>query len=423
VRALVLAAVLVTGVATIARAENEGQAIKVHPDSTLVSSPEQNPPATAEPAPVVQAPAQPAPAPAAAPAAAPVVASKPWPEDVPSLKPGTEKALASTAPATTKVASATPAAKPAAVKATAAAPSAASAASAPAAATTATQVAALPPQPANAASLTPTKVTLQATLIVGAPPLHEPLQWTVSKPGDSNKKIGLQVASMTGARGEFSLPPGDYVLTIKQREAVITQPLTVGSVAVVKTIPINTSIVAVRMIPYTGGSIVTEPIHWEVFATGLGPPGPNSKVADAVAPMTSFTLAAGYYVVRSHYQDATSDLAMLVEPALSYSYTVDLYAANIAAQVVGPAGKSTSDVKWQIVRSAAEADGTHKVVATDKGANPTFLVREGSYMVIATGADGSVGEAPLAVLAGHPQKIRVTLKPGATATLKTSTNS
>jgi hypothetical protein len=279
----------------------------------------------------------------------------------------------------------------------------------------------LPAQPTNAASLTPVKVTLQAAIIMGAPPLHEPLQWTINKPGTSNQKIGLQVASMTGPRGEFSIPPGDYVVTVKQREAVVSQPLTVGTAGMTKTLVINTSIVAVRMIPYTGGKIVTEPVHWEVFSSALGRPGPDSKVADAVAPESSFTLPAGYYVVRSHYHDVSSDLAMLVEPALSYHYTVDLYAATVVGRAVAGSGASANDVKWQVVRSTAEPDGTHHVVATDSGANPTFLVREGSYLVIATGADGSVGEAPLAVVAGRTHQVKVILKKGASATVKTST--
>lgn len=418
-RALVLAALLVASFAAVAEAENDSSSIRTKPDSTLLVGPPTQPFPLAEPAPPAaatqQAPAavQPAPAPAPAP-----VVAQPWPANVPSLKPGTDKSVAVAAKTTKPTPPTTTVAKnttgTANTAATGSVPVATQAAKQ-------SQVAALPPQPTNAASLTPVKVTLQAAIIQGAPPLHEPLVWTVSKPGQSNKQIGLQVASMTGPRGEFSIPPGDYVVTIKQREAVVTQPLTVGARPVVKTIILNTSIVAVRMIPYTGGKVVTDPIHWEVFATGLGAPSANSKVADAVAPQSAFMVTAGYYVVRSHYHGVDSDLAMLVEPGLSYSYTVDLYAANVVAQASGPS-KATSQIKWQVVRSAAEADGTHRVVATNTGPNPTFLVREGNYMVIATGADGSVGEAPLAVIAGHTHTVRVTLKPGATQTVKTSTN-
>ena len=418
-RALVLAALLVASFAAVAEAENDSSSIRTKPDSTLLVGPPTQPFPLAEPAPPAAAPQQ-APAavqPAPAPAPAPVVA-QPWPANVPSLKPGTDKSVAVAAKTTKPTPPTTTVAKntigTANTAATGSVPVASQAAKQ-------SQVAALPPQPANAASLTPVKVTLQAAIIQGAPPLHEPLVWTVSKPGQSNKQIGLQVASMTGPRGEFSIPPGDYVVTIKQREAVVTQPLTVGAVPVVKTIVLNTSIVAVRMIPYTGGKIVTDPIHWEVFATGLGAPSANSKVADAVAPQTAFMVAAGYYVVRSHYHGVDTDLAMLVEPGLSYSYTVDLYAANVVAQASGPS-KAMSQVKWQLVRSTPEADGTHRVVAENTGASPTFLVREGNYMLIATGADGSVGEAPLAAIAGRTHTVRVTLKPGATQTVKTSTN-
>ncbi len=403
-RALLLAALLVASFATVARAGNDGSSVPIHPDASLVTSPNQAP--LPAPEPVV---AQPAPAPA------PVVVAAPWPENVPSLKPGTETPAMATASSTSQSTKAVASTTTTKSTTTSSAASTASKTSA-----TQNQVASLPPQPTNAASLTPVKVTLQAAILAGAPPLHEPLQWTVSKPGTNNNKIGLQVASMNGPRGEFSIPPGDYVVTVKQREAIVSQPLTVGSAGMTKTLVINTSIVAVRMIPYTGGKIVTEPVHWEVFQTALGRPGPDSKVADAVAPEASFTLAAGYYVVRSHYHNASSDLAMLVEPAVSYHYTVDLYAATVVGRAVGASGASANDVKWQVVRSTAEPDGTHHVVATDTGANPTFLVREGSYLVIATGADGSVGEAPLAVVAGRTHQVKVILKKGATATVKTS---
>ncbi len=411
-RALLLAALLVASFATVARAGNDGSSVPIHPDASLVTSPNQTP--LPAPEPVV---AQPAPAPAPA----PVVVATPWPENVPSLKPGTGSAAVTTA--ATTVPSSKPVASTTTAKTTTTSTASTTTATSTATKTAATQnqVASLPPQQPSLPSGPPVKVTLQAAILAGAPPLREPLQWTVSRPGTNNNKIGLQVASMTGPRGEFSIPPGDYVVTVKQREAIVSQPLTVGSAGMTKTLVINTSIVAVRMILYTGGKIVTEPVHWEVFQTALGRPGPDSKVADAVAPEASFTLAAGYYVVRSHYHDASSDLAMLVEPAVSYHYTVDLYAATVVGRAVAASGASANDVKWQVVRSTAEPDGTHHVVATDTGANPTFLVREGSYLVIATGADGSVGEAPLAVVAGRTHQVKVILKKGATATVKTST--
>jgi hypothetical protein len=415
VRALVLAALLATSFASVAEAENDNQSIRTGGDAVMQVGPVQSPVPTAEPAPpvAVQPVVQPAPQPAPAPV---VVAAKPWPENVPSLKPGTDKSVAKTTKAATTVAAAS-----AGTGASATASKTASAtATGTAASATQTQVASLPPAPDNAASLTPIRVVLQAAVIPGAPPLNENLVWTVNKPGTSNKRIGDQVATVTGPRGEFMIPAGDYVVTVKQREAIVSQPLTVGAIPVVKTLALNTSIVSVRVIPYTGGKVVTEPVHWEVFATALGRPSKDSMVGEANAPETSFTLAAGYYVVRSHYHGVKSDLAMLVEPGVKYAYTVDLYAANLVAQVVGPTGKPVPDAKWQIVRAGADADGSHEVIATDTGANPTFLVREGNYTVIATGSDGSVGQAPIAIIAGKTQKVKVVLKPGTATAVKTS---
>jgi hypothetical protein len=411
VRPFVLAVLLTAGLATTARAANDSQNIRINPDSTLVIAPGQAPPPSSkQAAPAINqttAPAaQPAPlaAPVPQPVSVPVAESKPWPENVPSLKPGTDKAMAATA------------ARNSPSKPTSTAGQNQSGQNQQ------DQVAALPPAPANAAALTPTKLTLQAAIADGAKAITEPLQWTLSKPGNASRKIGDQVASMTGPRGEFSVPPGNYVVTIKHHEAVVSQPLTVGSVAIVKTIVINTSIVGISLIPYTGAKVAVDPVHWEVFATALGRPGPDSKVADAVAPSTSFTLAAGYYVVRSHYHGVHTDLAMLIEPGLLYSFTVDLYAANLVPQVISPSGKPVKDVKWKVVRLGTESDGTHAIVATDDGASPTFLIREGSYIVIATGSDGSVGQTPIAVTAGKTHRIKVILKVPTTSVTKTNTS-
>ena len=91
VRALLLAALLVASFATVARAGNDGSSVPIHPDASLVTSPNQTP--LPAPEPVV---AQPAPAPAPA----PVVVATPWPENVPSLKPGTGSAAVTTAATT-----------------------------------------------------------------------------------------------------------------------------------------------------------------------------------------------------------------------------------------------------------------------------------------------------------------------------------
>ena len=221
-RALLLAALLVASFATVASAGNDGSSVPIHPDSSLVTSPNQTP--LPAPEPVV---AQPAPAPAPAPA--PVVAT-PWPENVPSLKPGTGSADRRDGgehrPRAPKRSPARPPPRP-----RRRAPRQRPRRPRPRRPDLATQnqVASLPPQQPSLPAGPPVKVTLQAAILAGAPPLREPLQWTVSKPGTNNKKIGLQVASMTGPRGEFSIPPGDYVVTVKQREAVVSQPLTVGS--------------------------------------------------------------------------------------------------------------------------------------------------------------------------------------------------
>jgi hypothetical protein len=384
VRALILATLAATGLATVALAagDNNSSIIVKAPAPAAATPPA--PPLAPAPVPVVTTPP---------PAPVPAVVQAPWPENVPSFKPGTGG---------TTLASAKPAAP--AAPATAAGQSLTANQTA-----TATQTASLPPTPIPSGP--PTKVALQASIMQGGKPLRDPLIWTVSvpQPGTVNKP-GTQVATQSGPKAEFQLPQGTYVVTVKDAEAIVNSVLIVGAAPITKVIPLNISAVGVKMIPYTGAKLITQPIHWEVFNSALGKPGPNSKIADVNAPQSIFTLAAGFYVVRAQYSDIHADLAILIEPGITYSYTVDLYAASVAAKVVDHTGKAPKgDVSWEVIRTAADAAGQHQVVATDIGASPEFLLREGMYMVIATAADGSKGQTPVVVRAGQASRITVKL--------------
>ena len=390
-RALILAALVATGFATVALAAGDNNSsIIVKPPAPAAATPPSPPPAPA-PAPVVVAPAP-----------APAVVEAPWPENVPSFKPGTGgRPLV--------------AAKPAAPAAPAVAATAAGQSLAATQTQTPTQTASLPPTPIPSGP--PTKVTLQASIMQGAKPLRDPLVWTISvpQPGTVNRP-GTQVATQNGPKAEFELPQGTYVVTVKDAEAIVHSVLIVGATPIAKVIPLNLATVGVKMIPYTGAKLITQPIHWEVFNSALGPPGPNTKIADVTAPQTVFILAAGFYVVRSQYSDIHADLPLLVEAGVTYSYTVDLYAATVAAKVVDHACKAPKgDITWEVIRAAVDAAGQHQVVATDTGPSPEFLLREGMYMVIAIAADGSKGQTPVVVRAGQTSRITVKLAKSGTS--------
>lgn len=397
-RVLILAGVVVSGFASVALASGDNSGTILVKPAAPAATPAPAP--APAPAPVVAAPPPPPPA--------PKVVVVPWPEDVPKIKPGTGGTplvaadAAPAAPATT-----------AAPAATSAGQSVASTNGGTAAAAAPTQTASLPPTPIPSGP--PTKVSLQASIMQGAKPLKDPLVWTVTVPAPGTvNQPGTQVATQNGPKVDFELPQGTYVISTKDQEAVVNTVLIVGPTPITKVIPLNISLVGVRMIPYTGAKLITDPIHWEVFNSALGAPGPNSKIADVIAPQEDFMLAAGFYVVRAHYSDIHADLAILIEPGITYSYTVDLYAAKVNAKVLDAGGKAPKgDVNWEVIRTAADAAGQHQVVATDKGPNPDFLLREGTYMVIATGADGTTGKTPIAVRAGQSTKITVKLgKPG-----------
>jgi hypothetical protein len=389
VRALILATLVAAGFSSVALAASENSSgVIVKPPAPSVATPPAPPPAPA-PAPVVTAPPPPK----------PVVVAAPWPDNVPKIKPGTGG---------TPLIAANPVA-PAAVAAAPAAVATTNQSTTTGQQPAATQTASLPPTPIPSGP--PTKVNLQASVMLGAKPLHDPLVWTVSVPlpGTVNQP-GTAVATQNGPNAEFNLPQGTYVLSVKDAEAVVNSVMIVGPTPISKVVPLNISAVGVRMIPYTGGKLIKDPIHWEVFNSALGAPGPNTKIADRLSAQDNFTLAAGFYVVRAHYSDIHADLPIHIEPGILYNYTVDLYAATLVAKVVDSKGKAPkTGVTWEVIRMAADAVGQHQVVATDSGPSPDFLLREGTYMVIATAADGTKGQTPIAVSAGKTSKITVKL--------------
>ena len=378
-RRLILAALAASGFTAAAA----GAAFAANDHTTSVLTVPSAPPApAAQPAPpppvtVVQPPPPPAPPPQ------PKIVQTPWPANVPSFKPGTGQAFFEV-PAPKAVAAAA--------------------------------------KTGTGAAVATTDVKLQASAMAGLKPLKDTtIVWTVYK-ADANNQPTERLASQTGAQAEFSLAPATYVIGIRNGETIGSQVVIVGSQPISKVIPLNISTVQVKMIPYTGAKPVTDPVHWEIFANALGRPGPDSKVADRFEPMSIFHLAPGYYVLRSHYQGTHSDLAMLIEPAVTYHYTVDLYAASVSAQAVVAGGKKPkADVSWQIVRAQADGNGQHEVIGTNTGASPIFLLREGNYLLIATSADGATGQAPVSILAGKAQKVKVVLKPAAPGTATTAT--
>lgn len=388
-RALILATLVATGVAAVVLTGCETDASHSQP---VVQAPPPAPP----PTPVVQAP--------------PPVIEAPWPANVPSFKPGTGGVPLVAAMTTT-----------AAAPATAISVQGATTGRSAVAPTTSNQVAALPPAPINP-SANPTKVVLQAAIMQGAKPLRDPLVWTISLPmAGTLTTPGQLVTTANGPKAEFSLAPGTYVVTIKDAEAVVNSVMIVGTEPIAKIIPMNFAVVGLRMIPYTGGKIVAQPIHWEVFSNALGPPSGASKIGDALAPQTIFLLPAGFYVVRSQYSDVHADLGIHIEAGVTYSYTVDLYAATLDAKAIAVSGKAPKvDISWQVIRMAVDAGGQHQVVATDTGASPEFLLREGDYMVIAVGADGSTGQTPITVRAGKIHKVTVKLLPATKTPTSTS---
>lgn len=251
-----------------------------------------------------------------------------------------------------------------------------------------------------------TKLTLSAVIAEGAKPMHEAVQWTVTR-ADGAEVVATEIS----AKSELALAPGNYLVTAQYGSTVISSPVALGDAAANHVVNLNSGMIRMKMIPNAGAQPVTGPVTWEVYQYSRGAPEERRQVTVARAPQHEFVLPAGYYIVRAIYDDTTSELVVPVEAGHTYKYTVNLYAGQIGLAAIGSNGKTVSEpVAWEIVRATPNAAGELETVTADVVPSRTFTLREGSY--IARARTGEMfGEAAFEVRAGKSGKIKVQLKP------------
>lgn len=249
---------------------------------------------------------------------------------------------------------------------------------------------------------------LQAIVVQGAKPIKDPIIWTVVVPA-ANGQPAQAIARVTKAQPKLDLPPGNYIVEANWNGARIEKKVLVQAGKTrTEVLNFNAGTITMKMIPHTGAAAISNPVQWEVYPhlKGAGQKlDPATRVASVSAPSQSFVLPAGNYIIRASYGGATADLVAPVEAGITYKYTINLYAGKIGFS----ANSQAADILWQVYRAKPEQDGTHRLIATQTGAAPSFLLREGRYYVVAT-AGGKTGQSQFEVFAGNNAKVKVTLQ-------------
>jgi hypothetical protein len=261
------------------------------------------------------------------------------------------------------------------------------------------------PQPADSTAM----LKLTAVVATGAiKNIADPIQWTVVRKANGGIPQAV-VARNKSPSATFKLPPGKYVVEGIWKAIVVQRDVDLpAGKPHTELFNYNAGTISLKMIPYTGAGPITTAVKWELYFMRKGN-GANLQESDklfmVVAPTQQFSLPAGSYVVRASYGGTFADLVMPIEAGHSYKYTINLYSAKVTFNAAG-ADKTTI---WQVLRAKPDGDGQRRMVASQTGTSPTFLLREGKYIVkVATG--DLHGEQAFEVKAAKNTTVKVKLQ-------------
>lgn len=237
--------------------------------------------------------------------------------------------------------------------------------------------------------------------------LTDPIQWTVVRVANGGVPQAV-LARDKKPEATFKLPPGKYIVEGIWKAIVVQRDIEVPEGKPVKLVfNYNAGTVSMKMIPYTGGAPITTAVQWELYILRKGA-GANLQESDrlflVVAPTQQFSLPEGSYVVRASYGGTSADLVMPIQAGSVYKYTINLYSAKITFN----APNTDQATSWQILRAKPDADGNRRMVASQTGAAPTFLLREGKYVVRVNNGKATA-EQPFEVKAAKNTTVKVKL--------------
>ena len=250
------------------------------------------------------------------------------------------------------------------------------------------------------------EVTINAANGLDGKEITEPVSWTITKldkNGKPGKKPDVQEAA---AVLKTKLKPGQYQVLGQAKGMAAKQTFTVGKEPVVRTVTFGMSEISIKMITSKGRKPVKDPIQWEMLTYVKGNPDGGKRIDMVTAPTASFRVPAGGYVVRATYKGTTADLVVPLKAGQSYDYTLNLYAGYAEASAFNNKTKIMQDVTWQIVREKPNAKGEYQLVTEQVAPEPTIMVREGKYFIIARYGD-TWGKEKLEITAGEVAKVKI----------------
>ena len=252
------------------------------------------------------------------------------------------------------------------------------------------------------------EVTFNAAIGLDGKPLTEPVSWVITKLDKNGKPAKKPTLEEKAAVLKTKLKPGQYQVMATAQKMAAKQTFTVGKEPVVRTVTLGMADINIKMITSKGRKPVKDPIQWEMLTYVKGGTDKGQRVSIVTAPTASFSVPAGGYVVRASYKGVTADLVVPLKAGQSYEYTLNLYAGYGEGAAFSGKNKVQQDVVWQVVREKPNEKGEYELVTEQTAAEPTIMLREGKYLLIARYGD-LWGMEKLNITAGEVSKVKVKL--------------
>jgi hypothetical protein len=252
------------------------------------------------------------------------------------------------------------------------------------------------------------EVTINAANGADGKAMTEPVSWTITKLDKNGKPAAKPTVEEKTAILKTKLNPGQYQVVGRAKGGAAKQTFTVSKEPVVRTVTFGMSEISIKMITSKGRKPVKDPIQWEMLTYVKGKPDAGKRIDIVTGPTASFVVPAGGYVVRATYKGTTADLVVPLKAGQAYDYTLNLYAGYTEAAAFNGKTKVMQDVTWQVLRAKPNEKGEHELVAEQVSAEPTIMLREGKYILLAKHGE-MWGKEHLNITAGEVAKIKVKL--------------
>lgn len=248
------------------------------------------------------------------------------------------------------------------------------------------------------------RIKLEAVIANGAKPLKDRISFTVSK--IENGAIGPIVATAEKSPTELKLPAGQYRVATVYGDVTVDSNLVVAATTVKHRVNLNAGWVKLKVIPHRGAKPVKGDVAWDILTYGRDASGKRHLVATANGPRPNLVLPEGFYLVRAKTRDAKVKHTIEVTAGTTYKYTLNMNAGSLRASALNHAGGlfAADEVTWEIYRK-----GGKKLVTEITGSTGAFMLREGSYTVVARAGE-MTSTTDVSVRSGNTKKINLTLR-------------